>query len=115
MDRGPESVEQVHARVKRNFRLAGVAAVLILGMGTVFYHLVERLSWLDAVYFSTITLTTVGYGDITPHTAIGKIFTIFYVLAGIGTIATFANLLIKNAMLRRERRAALTKAGKPRS
>jgi len=39
---------------------------------------------LDALYFSAYTMTTVGYGDIVPKTDIGKIFTIFYVFAGVG-------------------------------
>lgn len=76
-------------------------AVAALGCGTVFYHHVEHLKWLDSVYFSVITLTTVGYGDITPKTDAGKIFTIFYVLIGIGVIAGAANFLLKQTLARR--------------
>ncbi len=86
---------------QKNFRIAGVIALSVLATGTVFFHFVEGLRWLDAFYFSTITLTTVGYGDITPHTDVGKLFTVFYVLIGIGIIATFANLFLKNAISRR--------------
>jgi voltage-gated potassium channel len=68
------------------------AALSALIIGTVFYHLVEHLSWLNAYYFSVITLTTVGYGDITPHTDAGKIFTTFYVLVGVGIITTFLSM-----------------------
>ncbi len=87
---------------QRNFRITGIIALSVLATGTIFYHFVEGLKWLDSFYFSTITLTTVGYGDITPHTDAGKIFTVFYVLIGIGIIATFANLFLKNAVSRRE-------------
>ncbi len=86
---------------QKNFRIAGVIALSVLATGTIFFHFVEGLKWLDAFYFSTITLTTVGYGDITPHTDVGKLFTVFYVLIGIGIIATFANLFLKNAISRR--------------
>ena len=77
---------------------------MVVAGGAIFYHLVEKLSWLNAVYFCVITLTTVGYGDITPKTDAGKVFTIFYVLVGVGIIATLANLLVKRAMLRHRRK-----------
>ena len=56
---------------------------------------------LDSLYFSVITLTTVGYGDFAPTTGAGKLFTVFYVLIGMGILASFLN------MLARERRAIL--------
>jgi voltage-gated potassium channel Kch len=58
--------------------------VTLIVIGTVFYRTVEGWSWLDAVYFSVVTIATVGYGDIAPQTAIGKIFTIGYIFSGIG-------------------------------
>lgn len=88
--------------IHRQYRAATSVALAMLAIGAVFYHFVENLKWLDAFYFCTITLTTIGYGDIAPKTDAGKLFTIFYVLAGIGIIAFFVNLLIKNAVLRRE-------------
>jgi hypothetical protein len=97
-----EHPEHEYQKIHRNFRLVALAALAILIVGAVFYHHVEGLRWLDAFYFCTITLTTVGYGDITPHTDLGKFFTIFYVIIGIGILATFANLLIKNAVARRQ-------------
>ena len=85
----------------RGNRFISIIAVSALTIGTIFYHIVERLSWLDAIYFSVITLASVGYGDIVPKTIPGKIFTIFYVLIGIGIIAAFANALIRKAVVRR--------------
>jgi len=64
---------------------------VILGIGTVVYHFVEGWSWLDSAYFSVITLTTVGYGDFSPQTPGGKIFTMVYILMGIGIILSFLN------------------------
>ena len=66
--------------------LIGVASVVI-SIGTVFYRFVEDLAWVDSLYFSVITLTTVGYGDFSPVTNAGKVFNIFYVLVGLGIFA----------------------------
>ncbi|MFZ1395591.1 MAG: potassium channel family protein [Candidatus Promineifilaceae bacterium] len=69
------------------------SVVIILLSGTWFYHAVVGWSWLDAFYFSVITLTTVGYGDFSPQTAVGKIFTIVYIILGLGVLSSFLLLL----------------------
>ena len=91
-----------------NFRWALFVAVSVLSLGAVFYHVVEGMSWLDAFYFCTTTLTTVGYGDIFPQTDAGKLFTIFYILIGVGILGAFVNLFVKNAALRRTFRQQVT-------
>lgn len=85
-------------KIRKRFQLLALAAALVITIGTVFMHYVEKLSWLDAFYFSVVSLTTVGYGDITPRTNEGKIFIIFYLLIGIGIVATFATNLLRNAL-----------------
>lgn len=68
-----------------------LATISILLIGSVVYHLIEGWTWIDSIYFSVITLTTVGYGDFSPQTDFGKIFTIFYVITGIGLMFSFIN------------------------
>jgi len=68
--------------------LAKLTAIAI-GSGVVFYSLVEHLSPVDALYFSVTTLTTVGYGDYSPETTLGKLFTVVYVLVGVGLLLAF--------------------------
>jgi hypothetical protein len=61
--------------------LVWAAATLLLG--TLVYHWIEGWGYLDALYFCVISLATVGYGDLTPTTPLGKLFTIVYVINGI--------------------------------
>jgi hypothetical protein len=61
------------------------AGVLLL-VGVVVYHWLEGWSILDALYFCVVTLATIGYGDLTPTTPVAKLFTIFYVINGIGIL-----------------------------
>lgn len=73
----------------------------VLGIGVVFYHFIEKLSWLDSLYFCVVTLATVGYGDITPKTPFGKLFTTFYILIGIGIFAAVVNYLLRRRATQR--------------
>lgn len=50
----------------------------------------------DAIYWSLITISTVGYGDITPVTEEGKILTMFLIIVGIGAIS-FSTSIIASA------------------
>jgi len=68
------------------FRALIFVTLGVLFLGSVFYHQVEGWRWLDSFYFCFITLATVGYGDFTPKTDAGKLFTIFYILIGIGLL-----------------------------
>ena len=80
----------------RQFKALLSVAVLVLIIGMFFYNHVEHWTLLNSLYFSVITLTTVGYGDFTPHTDAGKIFTMVYILFGIGLILTLVNLIARN-------------------
>lgn len=72
-----------------------------IGLATALYHWIEGWRWVDALYFSVVTIATVGYGDLTPATDAGKLFTVFYILTGIGLFVAFAaavaETMIRNA------------------
>jgi voltage-gated potassium channel len=69
-----------------------------LPSGTLFYRNVEGWGILDSLYFSVITLANVGYGDLAPTTAAGKVFTILYIFVGIGIILGFVNTVAERSL-----------------
>ena len=79
------------------FRGLLMLVIIILIIGTIFYRNIEHWSWINSLYFSVITLSTVGYGDITPITDVGKIFTIIYIFTGIGIILSFVSSVASHA------------------
>jgi voltage-gated potassium channel Kch len=89
---------------KPEYRAGIIWLVLLLLVGMIFYHQVESLTWLDALYFSVITLSTVGYGDISPTTTVSKVFTMVYILFGLSIFASFASMLVRERVeLQKER------------
>jgi hypothetical protein len=70
--------------------------VLVMGSGILFYHTVERWSWVDAVYFVAVTTTTVGYGDITPSHPAGRLFTVVYVLLAVPLVLFILTMLAES-------------------
>jgi len=92
------------------FRGLLTLVLIILGTGTLFYHFVEGWRWLDSLYFSVVTLTTIGYGDLAPQTGFGKLFTIIYIFSGLGVLVGFVNVLATHA-IRQQSRATPKRTG----
>ena len=89
-----------------------VGIILLLGM--IFYHRAEGWTWLDSLYFSVVTLTTIGYGDLAPQTSAGKIFTILYILLGLGVLAVFISTVAEHT-LEEQRQQAKAKEEKKKA
>ena len=87
------------------FKLLSLAVVTLLGTGTVVYRILEDWSWVDSFYFSAIAVTTVGFGDVTPTRDASKLFTVGYVLTGIGIITAYLNERLRRAADRFQRRS----------
>lgn len=88
------------------FRGLLVLVVVTIAAGSLFYWQIEGWSLFDAFYFCSMTLTTVGYGDLSPQTVAGKLFTVFYVFTGIGLLVGFLNAVAKAALQQSEERRA---------
>ena len=76
-------------RLLNSSRIAQVSA--FYAFGVVAYRYLEGWSPPDTVYFLTVMSTTVGYGDLSPQTQLGRLFTTFYALAGITCIISAMN------------------------
>jgi hypothetical protein len=77
------------------FRILLVLLLTFLIGGTYFYWHVEGWSVIDALYFCVMTMSTIGYGDLVPTTALSKMFTIVYSILSIGVfVSVVAKLVI---------------------
>lgn len=78
------------------FFIASLIAVMLTG--TFGFMITEKLSFSDSIYFTVVTVATVGYGDIHPVTAEGKILAIILIVTGVstflGVIANATELLL---------------------
>ena len=79
----------VHGLKDAEFRALLFVLVGLLVSGTIFYSTVEGWGILDSLYFSVSTLATVGYGDLHPAAPLLKVFTIVYIVLGVGVFVAF--------------------------
>ena len=77
----------------KEYRQLLYTTTVTLIIGSVVYHFLEGWTWVDSLYFSVITLSTIGYGDFSPATDAGKVFTIMYIIIGVGIILSFINTI----------------------
>ena len=104
MEDDEEPEEELETR-EHTYRVAMVLAVVLVSVATVVYRIGEDWSWVDSFYFSVVAVTTVGFGDLSPTNDGTKLFTVFYVLAGISLIGVVLNeRLRRHATRRHERR-----------
>lgn len=71
----------------RQFQLSLFLLLLLLAGGTLGYVWLESMDWVDGLYMTIITLTTVGFGEVQPLSYGGRIFTMGLILLGVGTLA----------------------------
>lgn len=60
------------------------------------------LSFFDCIYWAVVTITTVGYGDVVPSTAIGKLISIITVLLGVSIVSLFTASIVSAVMSEKE-------------
>ena len=76
------------------FRALIILLTTLLVGATYFYWHVEGWSVIDSLYFSVMTTSTIGYGDLVPTTTLSKLFTIMYAILSIGVFVAVASKLV---------------------
>ncbi|MDD5154798.1 MAG: NAD-binding protein, partial [Desulfovibrionales bacterium] len=70
----------------RNILIGITILIFVIAFGTSGYMLIEKWDFLDALYMTVITLTTVGYGEVRPLGGSGRVFTICLLIMGVGFV-----------------------------
>lgn len=84
-------IEETYQRTRRNLLRGAIALGCVVLAGILWYRIVEGWTWLDAIYMSVITLSTVGFAEIRPLGSRGRLFTIILILMGVVVIAYILN------------------------
>ena len=92
-----------HAYKDPEFHALLALTTILLLSGALFYSYHEGWSYIDALYFCVMTMSTIGYGDLTPTSNLSKIFTIVYTVITIGVFVAMVSKLA-SAMLRKNKR-----------
>ena len=71
-------------RIRVRLVLLAVFAAIVLG--TTMFHVLEGWSILDSLYVTAQTVTTVGFGDLTPRTPYGRAFAVIFMLVSVGVV-----------------------------
>jgi voltage-gated potassium channel len=71
---------------RARIRIVLIAVLGAIALGTVVFHLLEGWSILDSLYVTAQTVTTVGFGDVTPRTTAGRIFATVFMMVGVGIV-----------------------------
>jgi hypothetical protein len=85
------------------------AATLLAGLvisGTIVYSFLEGWSLLDSLCFCVVTSATVGYGDLTPTTDLGRLVTVVYILTSVGLLVALLSRVATGMIDRRIERSA---------
>jgi len=72
-----------------------IALFAIIFIGTLGYRIIEGWSVTDAIYMTVITLTTVGFQEVHELSPSGRVFTVFLILGGVGSVFYILTSLVQ--------------------
>ncbi|KAG7553312.1 Potassium channel domain [Arabidopsis thaliana x Arabidopsis arenosa] len=97
--------EKGRMRIRMKVGLALCVVVLCIGVGALVLHFVEELGFVDSVYLSVMSVTTVGYGDRAFKTLEGRLFAAVWLLVSTLAVARAFLYLAEARIDRRHRKA----------
>jgi voltage-gated potassium channel len=101
------SNDTVHDHSRQQFRVGILLLLLTLIVGPVGYMLLEGWDFLDAMYMTVISVTTTGFEEVHHLSAAGRIFTLFLIVSGVGSLAytggRAVQILFETQLFRRRR------------
>lgn len=75
------------------FKYMLLMATILMGIGSICIHFAENMPLRDAVWWSFVTTTTVGYGDIAPSTITGRLIACVLMIMGIGLVGSLTSAI----------------------
>ena len=89
-------VEEIAKKATTRIGFTVVMLAVLLVLGTVGFHSIETYqsgllegenwTYVDSFYFSAMTITTIGYGDLYPSHDLSKVITVFYAFFGVALV-----------------------------
>ncbi|KAJ4755245.1 Outward rectifying potassium channel protein [Rhynchospora pubera] len=98
--------EKGRMRIRMKVALAVLVVILCIGVGTIAMIFIENLNWMDSLYLSVMSVTTVGYGDRAFKTLAGRAFASVWLLVSTLAVARAFLFLAEARIDRRHRRIA---------
>jgi voltage-gated potassium channel len=74
---------QLYKKIPANLKVSIILLFLIILIGTIGFHFLEKVDFFTALYWTIVTISTIGYGDVVPQTLGGRIFGIIIIISGV--------------------------------
>lgn len=101
VNRVVERAKKLITSLQSSFTLILTVFIIIFVAGVFGFKHFENQSYLDSIYWTVITMSTIGYGDFSPITWEGKVFTILFAIVGISAFAVMATNLFEMVVNKR--------------
>lgn len=92
--------DYLHTIARPEFRPIFGSVLVVLAVGTMVFRWLEGWSVVDSLYFCVVTLSTIGYGDLTPSNDVAKLFSVLYIIVGVGILGVFISAVSHASMQR---------------